>query len=424
MTVKGHIRNEETGTLQPVNIMLDSGAQTSFITKDAASRLSLEPQDTKPLTVVGFGGHRSSEESGIVTTNLIDKTNKPLPVKLRTREVLTKSFKPYHLSKEDRHTLRFYHIDPDSLSARRHVTPDILLGIDYFWEVLKKDTPKQLPSGLMLVQTRFVTIYHESTIYHEFITYHKSTITLPRRTITQFWDLDRLGITEDPDPSVDKDEDARILKRFQDTAQIIDGYLHVQFPWKTSHPRLADNKMLALKRLQSQFRSFQSKQHLWKEYANTISDYHNKGIIEEVDEHQLNDHRVYYIPHQAVIKKSSAATKLRVVFDASSHYKGAPSSNDCLHSGPAILPDLVGILLRSRLSRYLLVADVEKAFLQIRLQQNQRDATRFLWLRNPYLPPSPDNIRIFRFTRVPFGITASPFLLTASILYYLHQEPS
>ncbi|RCN40634.1 Tas retrotransposon peptidase A16 [Ancylostoma caninum] len=165
MTVKGHIRNEETGTLQPVNIMLDSGAQTSFITKDAASRLSLEPQDTKPLTVVGFGGHRSSEESGIVTTNLIDKTNKPLPVKLRTREVLTKSFKPYHLSKEDRHTLRSYHIDPDSLSARRHVTPDILLGIDYFWEVLKKDIPKQLPSGLMLVQTRFGPVVSGSTFF-------------------------------------------------------------------------------------------------------------------------------------------------------------------------------------------------------------------------------------------------------------------
>ncbi|KIH57626.1 hypothetical protein ANCDUO_12180, partial [Ancylostoma duodenale] len=400
MTVKGHIRNEETGTLQPVNIMLDSGAQTSFITKDAASRLSLEPQDTKPLTVVEFGGHRSSEESGIVTTNLIDNSNKPLPVKLRTRKVLTKSFKPYHLSKEDRHTLRSYHIDPDSLSAKRHVTPDILFGIGYFWEVLKKDTPKQLPSGI-----------NPSSSYQE-------------DTITQFLDLDRLGIIEDPDPSVDKEEDARILKRFQDTAQIIDGYLHVQFPWKTSHPRLADNKMLALKRLQSQFRSFQSKQHLWKEYANTINDYHSKGIIEEVDEHQFDDHRVYYIPHQAVIKESSATTKLRVVFDASSHYKGAPSLNDCLLSGPAILPDLVGILLRSRLSRYLLVADVEKAFLQIRLQQNQRDATRFLWLRNPSLPPSPDNIRIFRFTRVRFRITASPFLLAASILYYPHQEPS
>ncbi|EPB75563.1 hypothetical protein ANCCEY_05340 [Ancylostoma ceylanicum] len=90
MTVKGHIRNEETGTLQPVNIMLDSGAQTSFITKDAASRLSLQPEDTRPLTIVGFGGHKSSEESGTVTTKLIDKSNRPLPNRVnQIRTILT-----------------------------------------------------------------------------------------------------------------------------------------------------------------------------------------------------------------------------------------------------------------------------------------------------------------------------------------------
>ncbi|KAK6736488.1 hypothetical protein RB195_019274 [Necator americanus] len=157
--------------------------------------------------------------------------------------------------------------------------------------------------------------------------------------------------------------------------------------------------MLALKRLQSQYRSFQTKPSLWKAYTATFTDYLEQGIIEEVDEHQFEDHRVYYIPHQAVIKETSATTKLRVVFDASPHYRGAPSLNDCLHSSPAILPDM------------------------IRLQRNERNATRFLWLRNPNLPPTPDNLRIFRFTRVPFGITASSFLLAASILHYLHLEP-
>ncbi|XGW33956.1 hypothetical protein V3C99_018025 [Haemonchus contortus] len=42
---------------------------------------------------------------------------------------------------------------------------------------------------------------------------------------------------------------------------------------------------------------------------------------------------------------------------------------------------------------------------------------------DPSLPPSESNIRIFRFTRVPFGITASPFLLAASIVYYLRRDP-
>ncbi|KAK6750874.1 hypothetical protein RB195_002690 [Necator americanus] len=408
MTVKAHIRNPKTKTLETVNVMLDSGAQNSFISNAATKRLSLKPYDHKPLTVIGFGGHRSTQESGTVDATLLDAANKPFPVTLRTQEVLTSQFKPYRLSKEDKHALRTFRINPDSLTISRHVTPDILLGIDYFWEVLKKDSPKQLPSGLML----------------NHLTTSPSTPPRSEDDITRLWDLDRLGITEDPDPSVDKEEDARILKRFQDTAQVIDGYLHVQFPWKSSHPRLADNKMLALKRLQSQYRSFQTKPTLWKTYTATFTDYLEQGIIEEVDEHQFDDHRVYYIPHQAVIKETSATTKLRVVFDASSHYRGAPSLNDCLHSGPAILPDMVGILLRSRLTPYLLIADVEKAFLQICLQRNQRDATRFLWLRNPNLPPTADNLRIFRFTRVPFGITASPFLLAASILYYLHLEPS
>ncbi|XGW04223.1 hypothetical protein V3C99_015406 [Haemonchus contortus] len=42
---------------------------------------------------------------------------------------------------------------------------------------------------------------------------------------------------------------------------------------------------------------------------------------------------------------------------------------------------------------------------------------------DPTSPPSETNLRIFRFTRVPFGITASPFLLAASILYYLRRDP-
>ena len=47
-----------------------------------------------------------------------------------------------------------------------------------------------------------------------------------------------------------------------------------------------------------------------------------------------------------------------------------------------LLRNLCGILLRFRLYKTAMVADIEKAFLQIGLQPSQRDVTRFLWLNN------------------------------------------
>ena len=46
-----------------------------------------------------------------------------------------------------------------------------------------------------------------------------------------------------------------------------------------------------------------------------------------------------------------------------------------------MLHNLTGILIRFRLNKIAMVSDIEKAFLQISLQDDAKDATRFFWLK-------------------------------------------
>ena len=76
-------------------------------------------------------------------------------------------------------------------------------------------------------------------------------------------------------------------------------------------------------------------------------------------------------------------TKTRMVFDASAEIdKNEPSLNDILFRGPCLLPLIEDILLRVRLGRIAIVADIQQAFLQISVNECHRNQLRFLWYNN------------------------------------------
>lgn len=127
--------------------------------------------------------------------------------------------------------------------------------------------------------------------------------------------------------------------------------------------------------------------------------------------------KVHYLPHQAVVRKEAATTKVRIVYDASSKGEKTDTSlNDCLHVGPFLNPLLNDILLRFRENRIALVGDIEKAFLNIGIDKEDRDSVRFLWLKDP---PDLSRVVVYRFCRVVFGLKASPFLLNATLRHHI-----
>lgn len=99
-----------------------------------------------------------------------------------------------------------------------------------------------------------------------------------------------------------------------------------------------------------------------------------------------------------------------------------PSLNSVLDKGPKLDTDLVQLLLTFRSSPVILTADIHKAFLQIGIRAQDRDALRFLWIE--HLQPEdglPPPIVEWRMTRVPFGASSSPFLLAATLRYHLES---
>ena len=99
--------------------------------------------------------------------------------------------------------------------------------------------------------------------------------------------------------------------------------------------------------------------------------------------------------------------------------KEGTSLNDCLHVGPSLNPLLFDILLRFREKRVALIGDIEKAFLNIEVDESDRDNLRFLWCEDVHKPDS--KIIVYRFCRVVFGLNASPFLLNATLRYHISK---
>ena len=90
----------------------------------------------------------------------------------------------------------------------------------------------------------------------------------------------------------------------------------------------------------------------------------DKGIIEEALTILKPPGEVHYLHHHPVIRPEKSATKLRIVYDVSSSIEG-PSLNQCLETGPNLLPKLTDILIRFRSYQVALISDIKQAFLNV-----------------------------------------------------------
>ena len=120
--------------------------------------------------------------------------------------------------------------------------------------------------------------------------------------------------------------------------------------------------------------------------------------MEQVLDPNTHQRVIHYIPHFPAFKESST-TAMRIIYDASAKISStALSLNDCLHTGPDLIQRLQNMLLTFRSHKIAFTADIEKAFLQIELNTQDRDATRFLWFKDvDKSANNPDNLVVYVF---------------------------
>ncbi|GFT00127.1 integrase catalytic domain-containing protein [Trichonephila clavipes] len=230
--------------------------------------------------------------------------------------------------------------------------------------------------------------------------------------ISDLWKLDSLGITDPVETKTKLEIQKETLNHFQKPISVdISGRYEVALPWVLDNKLLSSNRKLAEDRLESTKRKLIATGK-FEEYQDVLDLWLSGKIIEEVNDDKENF--VHYLPHRPVIKENSTS-KIRPVFDASARTKGSPSLNDCLEKGPNFIEVIPTKLNRFRRYKIGVISDIEKAFLQIGVREQDRDFLRFMW----YDRENREHIKIYRHRRVVFGVTSSPFLLGATLNHHL-----
>ena len=404
------------------HILFDEGAQRSFITQELANILQLTPVRHELITVSSFGAQISTPTRFAVTSISIHTLNGgKIPISVLIVPKLTAPIRNSIRTNLDQfpylQELTLAH--PITSDENFHVS--VLIGADYFWQFIQDQVVRG--NGPTAVQSRLGYLLSGPLLLPQSTDtagLNVSVLSCTTEDATQrsFWNVESTGTTR-----IMKNSDTEFLHKYMATKIAVqpDGAYSLKFPWKDSHPPLPSNYTVCYRRTRSMVHRLAKTPRLLKMYDSIIKEQLTRGFIERVDDNYRRG-SVHYIPHHPV-RKESSTTPIRIVFDCSCKSSAdSPSLNDCLHPGPPSVNDLCSILVRFRQHNIAFSADIEKAFLHVHLDKEDRDYTRFLWLSDPCDVNSP--LIAFRFQVVLFGATCSPFMLHAALTYHLTYHGS
>jgi hypothetical protein len=359
---------DNSGQLHKARALLDNGSQQNFIREDLCKKLgiSLVPHSTK---IRGIGSvTNQTTQSAEIRFNSVDNSFTKTIHCLVMPEI-TSNLPPQTLDLSNI-------IIPENIKLADpgwYITSpiDLLLGSALFYDLLK-DGKIKLNNNQTFVQNSCLGWliggpFSINLPCQNFIACH-ATSDLERQ-VAQFWQIE-----EFPDNKQLESQDICETLFRETHERTPEGRFVVKLPFKNNPPSVGPTRPMAIKQFKRLETRFAANEQLHLEYDNFIKEYLQLKHMEIVGSDELFTSAAYYLPHHPIIKQSSLTTKTRVVFNASFKAGGDELSlNDNLFTGPNLQNDIFSLLLKCRVHKILLSADITKMFRQILVHPQDRD---------------------------------------------------
>ena len=436
-TLQAHICNprDHRRTSQE-RILIDGGAQVSFITKELVARLQIPIQHSELIfTTIG---DQDSLGGGKVTIDIKSiHTNRKVRV---TAHVLNVISGPFRSIKE--HPLDKY----PSLQAvgkpmadtwpQRGVSVSLLIGQDYYWGFMQGKlvwpTEADPERGPAFLDSAFGLIAHGFATQRPVggqalaAVQRDAPLDVPKSSpitrakedplevlLKKLWDLESIGMAP-PERVKLKATEVYAVDYLEKTMKFLPdcNRFQVKIPWDENKPPLQNNHAAAASRLRQLWQHLDKDATKKRLYHEAMAKYLDKDHARPIDKEDENNAGIFYLPHSGVVTDAATGKgkKLRIVFDCSARDRTGLSLNEKMVTGPVPAADLVRILTRWRKRQYAFNLDIKDCFLSIRVDPQDQNMFRFLWSHSADEEPT-----TYKFTSLIFGSKCSPWISSTCI---------
>ena len=387
--------------------LLDSGSSLTLLTDAAARHLvpDLEPNET--ITVAG-----------------VHSTNELLVASLQvTIGPYRSSTQPYTLDNVVTvPRLNLNNVQPDIINEICHKNPhlshivmstlanknvSLLIGMDAYDLILSRVVINGPPNSPMAINTLLGwTVAGRSsappttaqTNYQQCSRTDDFDRNLYQQ-VSNWIEFDTTGVNEEVYSY--SQENKMALKILQSTTKQVNGQYEIGLLWRDD-VKLPNNRIVAELQLRSVQQRLNKDPHLKNLFQETIDTKRYivaKRYITEVLPESDTAAKAWFHPHHPVTNINKPG-KVRTVTNASSTYQGV-SLNSSLLTGPDLLCNLTGLVMRFRQGTVAVSADIEAMFLEVKVKPEDQPFLRFRWTKN-------GQQITYQYTSHIFGATDSP----------------